>query len=216
MSRMLDAPFSSSQDLSRSRSAHGQRSTPPTRHATGPITIGPSALFLSFPSISAEGRWQSTLRVSQGDRRLRAPQADRAAPITTTGMTGGTGWSAGCLGGLFGRGLARSGRLFRWVARLAAATAGPGRSGAAALGLRRGVAAADLLGGRATPVDGPPIRTGLAEFSLNLSIHRLRYACFCMRLSGTVVGVLRRPQFSTLTGRCGHTVHGCSDVRGTQ
>jgi len=74
-------------------------------------------------------------------------------------QTGGTGWAAGCLGGLFGRGLARSGRLFRWVARLADATAGPGRSGAAALGLRRGVAAADLLGGRATPVDGPPIRT---------------------------------------------------------
>ena len=59
------------------------------------------------------------------------------------------------------------------------------------------------------PLTVPRSGPGLAEFSLNLSIHRLRYACFCMRLSGTVVGVLRRPQFSTLTGRCGHTVHGC-------
>ena len=65
------------------------------------------------------------------------------------------------------------------------------------------------------PLTVPRSGPGLAGFSLNLSIHRLRYACFCMRLSGTVVGVLRRPQFSTLTGRCGHTVRGCGNA-GTQ
>ena len=82
MSRMFDAPLSSSQDHSRSRSAYGQRSTPPTRHASGPISSSTSKVTAIANTAKASHRLVRNRRC----RRLTA-----AIPGSVSGWQGSAG-----------------------------------------------------------------------------------------------------------------------------